>query len=429
MYISKITLKNIRGFESLEFNLDRGKGEFAGWTVFTGSNGSGKSTLLKAIAFCLLPINARFRLQPNFEYFQRKNSISPDKRIELVFSRCQADDSEPDTRSSRRAGYTEVVSFIESGGMSVDGIFVEQDLPTPKKEPPKPLVGWFACGYGPLRRITSPNPNVEEVMRTKNTERFATLFLEAATLAEVDPWLTKLKFEELEKSTGAANQLAFFLDLIQDSFLPDGYTVDRVDSKGLWLRDPHGIELSWNEMSDGQRVALALTADVIRHMIGTYGIDGLYERDKDGKIYIKRSGVVLIDEIDAHLHPAWQREIGFWLKRHFPNVQFLVTSHSPIIVQAADPNGLFVLPEPGSEDEPRALTPEEYLKVITSRPDTILRSPAFGNMPNTRSEPMVEKRARYSRLQAKKRAGGKLSAAEAHELMDLLPFVSTDEGE
>ena len=46
MYISKISLKNIRGFKSLEFDLDRGGGEFAGWTVFTGSNGSGKSSLL-----------------------------------------------------------------------------------------------------------------------------------------------------------------------------------------------------------------------------------------------------------------------------------------------------------------------------------------------------------------------------------------------
>jgi hypothetical protein len=164
-------------------------------------------------------------------------------------------------------------------------------------------------------------------------------------------------------------------------------------------------------------------------MINAYGFHDLYERDGNGRVIISRSGVVLIDEIDAHLHPSWQREIGFWLKRHFPKVQFLVTSHSPIILQAADPNGLFVLPEPGSEDEPRALTQEEYLKVIASRPDTILRSPAFGSMPNTRSEPVVEKRARYSRLQAKKRAGGKLSAAEAHEMMDLLPFVSTDEGE
>ncbi len=160
-------------------------------------------------------------------------------------------------------------------------------------------------------------------------------------------------------------------------------------------------------------------------MIRSFGLEG-FDRHDDGKIRILRSGVVLIDEIDAHLHPSWQREIGFWLKRHFPNVQFLVTSHSPIILQAADPNGLFVLPEPGSDEQPRPLTPEDYQSVIASRPDSILLSPAFG-LQNTRSEPVVKKRAEYSRLQSKKRAGAKLSAAEEQELQGLLPFVSVDE--
>ena len=127
-----------------------------------------------------------------------------------------------------------------------------------------------------------------------------------------------------------------------------------------------------------------MLADILRHLINTYGIAGLTERGKDGKVRIVRSGVVLIDEMNAHLHPEWQRVIGFWLKEHFPNLQFLVTTHSPIICQAADTNGLFVLREPGSSDLPRALTKEERDKVIAPRPDTILLSPAFG-LQNTRS--------------------------------------------
>ena len=54
MYVDKVTLKNIRGFENLEFSLRRSDGSYAGWTVFTGDNGSGKSTLLKAIAMGLM---------------------------------------------------------------------------------------------------------------------------------------------------------------------------------------------------------------------------------------------------------------------------------------------------------------------------------------------------------------------------------------
>src|SRR5690606_14322326 len=112
---------------------------------------------------------------------------------------------------------------------------------------------------------------------------------------------------------------------------------------------------------------LVLLIDILRHLIDRYGLEGLTGQDSDGKTIIARSGVVLIDEVDAHLHPEWQREIGFWLKRHFPKIQFLVTTHSPIICQAADENGLFVLPEPGGDDRPRPLSGDEYRHVIASR--------------------------------------------------------------
>ena len=46
-------------------------------------------------------------------------------------------------------------------------------------------------------------------------------------------------------------------------------------------------------------------------------------------------GVVLIDEVDAHLHPTWQRRIGLWFREHFPKLQFIVSTHSPLICQAA----------------------------------------------------------------------------------------------
>jgi energy-coupling factor transporter ATP-binding protein EcfA2 len=423
VYISKISLKNIRGFKSLEFDLDRGNGEYAGWTVFTGSNGSGKSTLLKAIAFCLVPPRARFILQANNPYyFSRKCSYDTACHISLYFAPYSIDDEELGNEFVKKNfGFREGVSFPSNGKGIIEssGIFVSHEAHG------KVLKGWFSCGYGPFRRISAPKENVEQIQKTKDTERFATLFFEGATLSEVDPWLTQLRFQQLEGSKSAGDQLDSFLDLVRDSLLPDGFFVDRVDSQGLWLKDSNGVELSWFDMSDGHRVAVTLVADIVRHMIATFGLEGLYGRDEAGKIFIKRSGVVLIDEIDAHLHPSWQREIGFWLKRHFPKVQFLVTSHSPIILQAADPNGLFVLPEPGSVDEPRALSEEEYRKIIASTTDTVLLSEAFG-LQNTRSDETVAKRSRYSKLKAKIHAGVNLSAPEEKEKKQLELFISAD---
>jgi len=286
--------------------------------------------------------------------------------------------------------------------------------------------GWFSCGYGPFRRVFGASPEATRQMVAPTTERFVTMFQEAASLAEVDQWMRLLKHKELENRDAEREQLALVLELLRDDLMPNQIIVDRVDSDGLWLKDRNGVQLAWGEMSDGYRAAAALLADIVRHLIGTYGLAGLTEKTGEGKTVIKRSGVVLIDEIDAHLHPGWQREIGFWLKRHFPNIQFLVTTHSPIICQAADQNGLFVLPDPGSESSPGPLSEEDYQKVIASRPDTILLTPAFG-LQNTRSPRAVEARATLAKLEAKKRSGGSLTPDEQGMVQDLMPFVNPDE--
>ncbi|MDZ7857058.1 AAA family ATPase [Sphaerotilus sp.] len=263
-------------------------------------------------------------------------------------------------------------------------------------------------------------------MTTPIVERLVTLFKETASLAEADRWLRDLNYKKLEGKNKAADTLTLVLNLLNEEFLPNNIRADRVDSDGLWLKDSDSNELSWSDMSDGYRAALALLTDILRHMINAYGTDDLTGRDADRHLFIKPGGVVLIDEIDAHLHPEWQREIGFWLKRHFPNIQFIVTSHSPLICQAADPNGLFVLPEPGSDEPARVLTPEEYQEVISSRPDTILRSAAFG-LQNTRSPVAVEARSAFADLRTKQRAGGKLTQAELVEMERLRQYINPDE--
>jgi hypothetical protein len=277
--------------------------------------------------------------------------------------------------------------------------------------------GWFSCGYGPFRRVFGASPEATRQMVAPTTERFVTMFQEAASLAEVDQWMRLLKHKELENKAAEREQLALVLELLRDDLMPNQIAVDRVDSDGLWLKDRNGVQLAWGEMSDGYRAAAALLADIVRHLIGTYGLEGLTEKLPGGKTVIKRSGVVLIDEVDAHLHPEWQREIGFWLKEHFPHIQFLVTTHSPIICQAADPNGLFVLPGPGQDTRPSPLSEEDYRKVIASRPDTILLTPAFG-LQNTRSPRAVEARARLAKLEAKKRSGGTITAEEHSMVRD-----------
>lgn len=429
MYISKIILKNIRGFESLEFNLARGPGEYAGWTVFTGDNGAGKSTLLKAIAVALTGKDTARSLQPSFHRWIRENAEPQEAEIELtVVPEKGVDDFSKGGRTAYGTFPAKIILKDLGKETSIDLPDGKGNKKTLAQRGPwsHDIHGWFSCGYGPFRRVFGASPEATRLMVGPTTERFVTMFQEAASLYEVDQWLRNLSHKKLEGKTAESDQLNLLLEILRDDLMPNQITVDRVDSDGLWLKDRNGLQLAWSEMSDGYRSALALLADILRHLISAYGVEGLTEKGEDGKIRITRSGVVLIDEIDAHLHPEWQREIGFWLKRHFPKIQFLVTTHSPIICQAADKNGLFVLPEPGSDIQPRMLTQEEYNIVIASRPDTILLSPAF-NLQNTRSPRAVEGRAEYAKLRAKQRAGANLTAEERAKLPQLQLFATTEE--
>lgn len=433
MYIHKVSLRNIRGFEKLDFDLARPDGTYAGWTVFTGDNGSGKSTLLKALAVCLTGKDTARALQPSFHRWIRHGTGDAPSSIELVIARVDSDDELKEAGRSPLADFPAKI-VLKNGGKETT---LHAEVPGSAKsrktyQTPDRTIwsseasGWFSCGYGPFRRVFGASPEAMQQMVTPSTARFATVFQEAASLAEADRWLRDLKYKELENKRAEREQLEVLLQILKDDLMPNQLTVVRVDSDGLWLADRNGVELAWSEMSDGYRAALALLTDIVRHLMNAYGVAELTDRDADGRLFIKRSGVVLIDEIDAHLHPEWQREIGFWLKRHFPNIQFLVTTHSPIICQAADPNGLFVLPEPGSGVPPRPLDEAEYRKVIASRPDTILLTSAFG-LENTRSPRAVEGRAQLAKLEAKKRSGARLTEQEKAKEKQLQLFADADE--
>lgn len=434
MYIHKIKLTNIRGFKSLDFDLKRPDGTYAGWTVFTGDNGSGKSTFLKALVMALVGPDTTRSLQPNLHHWVNARSGDHSAFIHLQVV------SGSDDTSLDGGGHPPVKPFDVDLKLVKDGKQTELHNTTKKAKNKKSLpertiwsrnnAGWFSCGYGPFRRVFGASSEATEIMMARPTAPYATMFQEAASLSPADRWLKDLDHRASKDPNGRDSQVRnLVLKLLKDELMPNEMTINRVDADGLWLADREGVELSWSDMSDGYRAALALLIDIVRHLSAAHedeGLQSLVSPDSECPLCVYATGVVLIDEIDAHLHPEWQREIGFWLKRHFPLIQFLVTTHSPIICQAADPNGLFVLPEPGSDREPHALSEEDYRKIIASRPDTILLTPAFG-LDNTRSQQAVEARAEYSRLVAVRHAVGKLNAAEQEKLEQLERFALTDE--
>lgn len=432
MHLTQLQLTNLKGFRELDFDLTRPDGSSpAGWTVFVGDNGSGKSTLLKAVALCLVGAETARALQPSFSGWLNAATHESGAGVEIRVRHTDIDDFFTDS-GKKPTGPFPARLELRNGGREVT-----LSAATPKgtqknyNTPGRTIwsynaQGWFACGYGPFRRVFGESNDAMKNMVAYPTRRFVTMFQEAASLSETDQWLRDLRYRQLEKRDDASSTLSAVINLLNDGLIPNELKVDRVDSEGLWLVDRNGVQLSWREMSDGYRSAIALMCDIVRHMVDNFGIEKLVERQEEGHVQVTRTGVVLIDEVEAHLHPEWQREIGFWLKKRFPNIQFLVTTHSPLICQAADAGGLFHLPEPGSGDVPRKLSEEERIKIRNSRADTILESSAFG-LPSSRSPEVVAKRSRLADLNVKKRRVAALSEAERVEVEQLRLFLNEDE--
>ncbi len=159
-------------------------------------------------------------------------------------------------------------------------------------------------------------------------------------------------------------------------------------------------------MIDSAGFPYALILGIIRHMATAFGATRLFGRDAEGRIVIKPPGVILIDEVEAHLHPSWQRLFGEWLRTRFPHVQFFLTTHSPIIVQAADPGGVFILPLPGELARGRTvrrLSPHEQERVTLGRAEKVLLGEAEWSGVRGGAIPVV------SRLALRQRCAGRIA--------------------
>ncbi|GHA10210.1 AAA family ATPase [Streptomyces echinoruber] len=415
MYVSRIRVRNVRSFHGdrdAALDLARPDGSYAGWTVLAGRNGSGKTTLLRAIALALTgPDNAR-RLMPSFEAWVSDGAswaescvhVVPDPELDalgdqfegtLFESREVSADPfwtelrwEPRdaSRAARATGagarQARTVRRTEPALSAANGLDAQGgDAFAPGGMWDAQPSGWLLAGYGAFRRLSGSGDRPRNKPRSLALSRLDTLFDEDASLSDAVTWLVDVHLRALEGDPAAEELKSTALAVLGDGLLPDDCRVVDVDSEGLWV-ERQGLRHPLREMSDGLRTVTALVVDLLRQVYESYasareaGIP--LTESREGRLVVPVPGVVLIDEVDAHLHVSWQRRIGPWLTAHFPGLQFLVTTHSPYICQSADPGGLIRLPGPGEPEAPHVVDEELYERVVYGSGDDAALSELFG---------------------------------------------------
>jgi hypothetical protein len=332
--VTRIAIHNFRGIRDLDIRIDVERGSGAPWTVFLGENGTGKSSILQAVALTLLDADSDTPGAPAPKDVLRKGRSEGSVRVWLDEA------AEPRVLEFKRGARR----FQRSG----------------------PVIATALLGYGATRLLPRRG-----AIDKRGRVRLENMFDPFRPLIDADRWLGQLDKVSFDYVARALKEV---LDLPRSASLRRT-RVAGVPGVKLKL---HGASLSLHELSDGYQSVLGLCCDVVAglHVVSQGALE-------------LAEGLVAIDELGAHLHPRWRMRVIGSIRRAFPRVQVLASTHDPLCLRGLE-NGeaavlrrtargrIFLVPE---------LPPIKGLRV-----DELLTSEYFGL--DSTMDPSIERRYR-----------------------------------
>jgi hypothetical protein len=398
MYIESLKIENFRTFETAEirFNLPGPKppsdSSLPNVTLLLGDNGAGKTSVLRAAALAALgPIltSGSAGYVP-YSLVRRAGRNQPEAKVSVELQLHKQDG---------RSGKAKLETVIARTRGWVDR-FQSKDVPRwteafwEEKSP-----AFLMVGYGASRRV-DPNAGFSEELRSKSRalrySRVAGLFEEAVTMIPLSSWLPRFA----SQNPGRHSQV---ISLLNRLLTPHAELLPKPVADEYLFRIG-GADLPFQALSDGYRAYVGWIADLLYHVcMGA----------PSGQKLTENRGVVLIDEVDLHLHPEWQQQVIPTLARALPNLQFVLTSHSPLVVGTLRGANVFVLETEVSDKIRRTLLRPSVEEVYGLSSDQILTSGHFG-LKSARDPEFT------LHLQTQARAAGKGNADAALHFMRLM---------
>lgn len=311
--LSRIDLKEIFGIDSLEIDLSNGDPERGQWAVIIGPNGVGKTSLLKSLA-----ISLRNTKDP---------SIWPKGSFGANWQRIGSNKTASESSILIRLGNGEEhrTFFRQSHGVTINQL--------PEQVSPRlfPLFA-YGCRRGSSLGGSSRKVNLEE----DSGPEVATLFDEGADLIQAETWLISLD--------GDASRSPRSREIL-DAVCAGLKALLNVNSiyvreQKVWITERDGNTVPLNCLSDGFLSQAGWFLDLIARWL-LLAEEAEFSVDKN--FLSQMTGLVLIDEIDLHLHPQWQTEIVTKIRQITPRLSFIVTTHNPLTLVGCAAEEIFML--------------------------------------------------------------------------------------
>jgi energy-coupling factor transporter ATP-binding protein EcfA2 len=369
-YFLSLTLENFRCFGSTQkLDLSKSENTPASWTIILGDNGVGKTTLLQCLAAFKserrdgLEHSKENQMSPRYGASWSNFlalGFSPESKHQLkenVSIHCAicAGDYLKFEKSNAHTSFTHLV--IEGGKNGIGMVSLTKD----------DISGLICYGYGASRRMGKASLSEQ---RTEDTT--ASLFSDDVDLINAEEWMLQADYAATKAPRGntqAGERRDQIIEVLK-ALLPDVTEVrfsaseKEIGPASVEFQTPYGW-VGLKDLSLGYRTLTTWMVDLASR---------LFDRYPQSENPLAEPAIVLVDEIDLHLHPRWQRTLMQFLSERFPNTQFIATAHSPLVVQAADNANIVLLRREGDH----VVIDNDVQRIKNWRVDQILTSELFG---------------------------------------------------
>lgn len=402
MNINNITIDNFRGFEHKFFEFD------PKMNVILGDNTTGKTTLLQAVQIALGAFLQEMTFLPGGNGYSR--NFRPTDHVKIYSESSKGFipiKQKPSIEVNAECVIGQFDKLTQQINTSINNIWWKRTSNKNSKANALQLMNFVADIEDKRRKAdeegtnslfplflsfgaTRLEKNYRGAEKTKQRETRETKAYKCALDEQVDfkgafDWIYRYE-KSFDKGSEFAGTNEAFLNAIKDA-IPAIRQID-IDTKNneftaqiKMSKDDEPYWLTYDMMSAGFKAMINITAEIAHRCIELNGFLGL-------EAVKKTPGIVMIDEVDLYLHPHWQQHILSDLQTAFPEIQFIVTTHSPFIVQSVKSKNVITLDGVKGDSNPDMRSIED-IAVTEMNMDTA-RFPRY--------QQMVEQAEKYYQL-------------------------------